>query len=131
MENCIFCKIVKKEIPATIVHETDEVLAFLDINPVREGHVLVIPKTHHEWMDTTPDELLSTSMIEAKRLMQAMKKGLGAEFVSVAIVGTDVPHFHIHLIPRHMSDGLHGWPTTKYKDGEQNGVAEKIKQSLK
>jgi diadenosine tetraphosphate (Ap4A) HIT family hydrolase len=74
MENCLFCKIVRKEIPATIVHEDDTTLAFLDIHPVTEGHTLLIPKEHHPWMQETPDALVGETFIQASKLMQKMKE---------------------------------------------------------
>lgn len=130
MENCIFCKIIKKEIPATIISESENSISFLDINPVRKGHALVIPKDHHPWIDETPDETLSFVMIEAKKIIKAIKKGLGADFVSVSVIGTDVPHFHVHLIPRMINDDLRGWPTQKYGEEESKIVSEKIRENL-
>ncbi len=100
MENCLFCKIVRKEIPATIVHEDDTTLAFLDIHPITEGHTLLIPKEHHPWMQETPDALVGETFIQASKLMQKMKEKHSCDFVEVKVVGIDVPHFHVHLIPR-------------------------------
>ncbi len=103
MENCLFCKIVRKEIPATIVHEDDTTLAFLDIHPITEGHALLIPKEHHPWMQETPDALVADTFIRASKLMQKMKEEHSCDFVEVKVVGIDVPHFHVHLIPRKIS----------------------------
>ena len=127
--NCIFCKIAKKEIPSNLVFENNEVFAFLDINPVSDGHILVIPKAHYEKMTDTPDELLAKLFVECKKLMIAIKKTLNADYVAVSVVGVDVPHFHIHLIPRKHDDGLAGfWPTKKFTDGKL--ISEKIKKAL-
>jgi histidine triad (HIT) family protein len=127
MENCIFCKIIKGEIPSAKVYEDDKVFAFLDINPVIHGHTLVIPKSHHQMMQDVPDELLAYCYVQAKKLMIKMKAALGADYVTVSVVGLDVPHFHIHLIPRYYDDGLAGfWPTKKYRGGEMQAILEKL-----
>lgn len=127
--NCIFCKIARKEISSSLVFENEDIFAFLDINPVSDGHVLVIPKAHYEKMTDTPDELLTKLFIECKKLMSAIKNALKADYVAVSVVGVDVAHFHIHLIPRKHNDGLAGfWPTHKLINGEQ--IGETIKKAL-
>ena len=130
--NCIFCKIIKKEIPATIIHEDGVSLSLLDINPVHEGHVLVIPKEHHASLLETPNHLVEALFVKAKSLIEPIRKGVGADFVVLTVVGTDVPHFHIHLIPRFKNDGLAGfWPATKYESAERmQEIAQKIKNNL-
>jgi len=77
-ENCIFCKIVKKEIPASIVHEDDFSVSFLNINPVNEGHLLIIPKQHFPYMLDVPDDILEKLFLKAKQLMSAVMKGSDA-----------------------------------------------------
>jgi histidine triad (HIT) family protein len=126
MENCIFCKIIKKEIPCEKVYEDETFLAFLDIEPVMDGHLLIIPKEHVVWMQDANDEIISGIFKLAKKLMRALKKSLNCDYVSVAVVGKDVPHFHVHLNPRLLNDNLPVWPTKKYKDGEMSKVAKKI-----
>lgn len=131
MSDCIFCKIIAGEIPAEKVYEDDKVLAFLDINPVTPGHTLIIPKEHHQMMVDTPDELLCYCFAKAKELMIKIKESMGADFVTVSVVGLDVPHFHIHLVPRKFSDNLANfWPTTKYADDEIQKIADKIKKTI-
>jgi histidine triad (HIT) family protein len=130
-ENCIFCKIALKEIPSSIVYEDDKFFGFLDIKPVSNGHSLLIPKEHHVWMHETPDELISGAFITTKRLMNAMLKSLGCDYVQLSIVGKDVPHFHIHLIPRYFNDSLQMWPTHTYmSDDEMKDYSSKIKNAL-
>lgn len=129
--NTIFGKIIRGEIPATKVYEDERCLAFLDIHPVAKGHLLLIPKEHYVWMQDVPDELLSYLFATTKILMKAMIAGVSCDYVQISIVGKDVPHFHIHLIPRTLDDALHGWPTVPYKEGEMNAFAEKIKSGLK
>ena len=128
--NCIFCKIAHHETPANIVYEDENFLAFLDINPVRKGHLLLIPKDHYPWMQDLPDALLSESFILVKKLMVALKQALSADYIQVSVVGKDVPHFHIHLMPRNFDDGLHGWPTRTYEGTEMETITEKIKSAL-
>jgi len=125
--DCIFCKIIKGEIPSAKVYEDDKILAFLDINPVNYGHTLIIPKEHHQMMPDVPDELLAYCYVKAKELMIRMKPALEADYITVSVVGLDVPHFHIHLIPRYYDDGLAGfWPTKKYGSGEMEATLEKL-----
>lgn len=130
MENCIFCKIVKKKVPADKVYEDENFLVFLDIEPVSEGHLLIIPKNHVVWMQEADDKTISEIFKLTKKLMLSLKKGVGCDYVSVSVVGTDVPHFHIHLIPRYFNDGLTKWPNKKYKEGEANMLAKKIISAL-
>lgn len=128
---CIFCKIVNNEIPADKVYEDDKIVAFLDINPVTPGHTLVIPKAHHEMMVDTPDELVPYIFIQCKKLMKDLKVAMEADFVVLSVVGIDVPHFHVHLIPRKHGDDLANfWPTEKYAEGEAGEIAEKIRNNI-
>lgn len=101
MNNCIFCKIINKEIPTNFTYEDNNFVAFLDINPIKEGHTLLIPKEHHRWMQDTPDEIIQNIFVVAKKLMQKLIEDRKCEFVKVEIIGKDVPHFHIHLIPQY------------------------------
>jgi len=131
MPECIFCKIIAGEIPAAKVYEDEKILVFLDINPVNYGHVLIIPKEHYQTMIDTPDELVAYIFTKAKELMKVIKTAVNADFVVMSVVGVDVPHFHVHLVPRFKNDGLAGWwPTKKYGENEMAEYAEKIKLSL-
>lgn len=131
-EDCIFCKISKGEIPAEKIYEDEIILAFLDINPVNPGHVLVIPKEHSPWFYDVPDNILSHLITNSKKIAAAIKKSLKADYVALSVVGIDVPHFHLHLIPRYFNDGMANfWPTKKYKKNESKEYAEKIQQELK
>lgn len=112
MKDCIFCKIVNKEIPANIIYEDLDVIAFLDINQTTKGHALVIPKEHHETYLGTPRNLMHAVMDVAQRLGQAQMKMLLARGVNILInnypsAGQVIPHFHVHVIPRYdKTDGL-------------------------
>ncbi len=127
-KNCIFCKIIKKEIPSSVIYEDDNFLGFLDINPVTNGHSLLIPKDHYEWIHDTPDDLLANSSFVSKKIIKKMIKSLPCDYVQVTIIGKDVPHFHIHLIPRLLKDNLPEYKTFKYKsNNEILEIVEKIK----
>ena len=132
MENCIFCKIIKKEIPTDIIYEDKNFMAFLDIKPVNPGHALIIPKEHYKTILDTPNNTISKIFIKSKQLMSSIKKATKADYVVLSIVGLDVPHFHIHLIPRYFNDGMSNfWPTKEYKENETKGIANKIKEMIR
>jgi histidine triad (HIT) family protein len=130
MENCLFCKIAAHEIPAEIVCENDQTLAFLDIKPVNPGHVLVIPKEHYDDFVSTPLETLNEVMATAHRVIPAVLAATGAPNFNIMAVGEDVRHFHLHVIPRRPSDGLKHWPTQEYASGEITQIAQKIRSGL-
>ena len=128
--NCIFCKIVEKKIPCAKVYEDKKFLSFLDIQPVSDGHLLIIPKKHIVWMQEAEDEVIAKIFQLSKKLMLAIKNGIKCDYVQVSIVGKDIPHFHIHLIPRYLKDNLPQFQTKKYQDGESSEVAKKIIQAF-
>jgi len=133
MSETIFSKIITREIPATIVYEDDLMIAFLDIAPISKGHTLLVTKEQHAWMDEAPDELIGKIFIQAKRIIQAMKQGIPCDYVQLGVVGVDVPHFHIHLIPQMFTDEIA--PIFKRKEPYLNNVekdlfANKIKDAL-
>lgn len=129
--NCIFCKIVNKEIPAEMVYEDDGVMGFLDIRPVNFGHTLLIPKEHYAMIDDFPDEMIGPFFAKAKYLMRIIRKAMNADFVALSVVGVDVPHFHLHLIPRRHNDGLAGfWPLKEYGEGEKKETGRKIRSAF-
>lgn len=98
MDDCIFCKIIAGEIPCYKVYEDDLFLAFLDINPRNLGHTLLIPKKHSRWVDDVqPYDLYWQT---AKKISTAIQKVTNCATVSKVVIGLDVPHAHIHLIPR-------------------------------
>ena len=107
MENCIFCKIANNEIPSTKIYEDENFLAFIDIKPVSDGHLLIIPKQHIVWMQDSPDETIAQIFILTKKLMLAVKKALKCDFVQMSVVGEEIPHFHIHLIPQQFIAHVH------------------------
>ena len=95
--NCVFCKIIKKEIPSYVVYEDDNFLAFLDINPKSPGHVQVIPKEHYRWVWDVPN--CSEYFEIAKKVALAQRKAFNTDFILSRIMGVEVPHAHIWVFP--------------------------------
>ncbi len=102
----IFSKIVKGEIPSYKVAENEHYYAFLDINPLQKGHTLVIPKKETDYIFDLPDEELAGLTVFAKRVAKAIGKSLPCQRVGMAVLGLDVPHAHIHLVPLNGGDDL-------------------------
>jgi histidine triad (HIT) family protein len=117
--DCIFCKIVKGELPSIKVYEDVEFLAFMNIYPASKGHVLIIPKNHIAWMQDADDATVSKTFIIAKNLMTKIKAALFCDYVQVSVLGEEVQHFHVHLIPRHHKDGLPTWTPVSYDSTEE------------
>ena len=134
--DCTFCRIVAGDVPATIVAETPETLAFLDHRPLFPGHTLVITRAHVETLRDLPDDLLGPFFAEVQRLSVAVQDGMRAQGTFVAennVVSQSVPHLHVHVVPRNRKDGLRGffWPRTKYADDdEMEAAAEAIRTAL-
>ncbi|MDR3251796.1 MAG: HIT family protein [Tannerella sp.] len=127
----IFSRIVAGEIPSYKIAEDDEFYAFLDINPVKKGHTLVIPKAETDYIFDIGDDTLGRMMIFAKKIAKAMETAIECKRIGVAVVGLEVPHAHIHLIPIvKESDMLFGNPKLKPDQGEMKAIAEKIKANL-
>ena len=135
-DDCIFCKIVKGEIPCAKVYEDDEVLAFLDITPIKKGHTLVIPKAHAKDLLEINSQLLENLMLAVQKIAKAVMGATGATAFNLGAnngtaAGQLVPHFHFHVIPRHENDGLEHWKGNQYQEGEMANFAEKIRENLK
>jgi len=131
MPDCIFCKIAEGKIPSYKIYDDKNFFAFLDINPLNKGHVLLIPKKHYRWVwDVKEIGLLFET---AQKIANAIKKAFSTELVISMVVGEAVPHAHIHLIPRFENDG-HGSildfkNVKKFSEKEMNEFAEKIKSA--
>lgn len=103
---CIFCSIVKKEIPSTVVYEDETLLAFLDNQPATKGHTLIIPKQHFDYLDDCPEEILAKMIGLAKKIAQQYKTDYHATSYNLLLnsgeqSGQAVKHIHLHLIPRY------------------------------
>jgi len=122
-DGCIFCAIVAGEAEAEIVHSDELAVAFLDQRPLFHGHVLLVPRDHHETLADLPADQVGPLFELVQRMSVAVRDGMGAKGSFVAMnnkVSQSVPHLHVHVVPRTKGDGLRGffWPRTKYK-GEQ------------
>lgn len=137
MENCIFCKIVRGEIPCAKIYEDSEILAFLDIMPVNKGHTLVIPKEHHETLVDIPAEKLKGLIGELYKITGAVVSATKADGFNVfmnnkKVAGQEVPHAHFHIVPRFEGDGISNkWPHKKYEEDEMQQYQSKIQNFLK
>ena len=135
-DNCLFCRIVSGEVPATLVYEDINSIAFLDHRPLFHGHSLLVPRKHVETLVDLPPELVGPLFDATQKLAAGVEKAMEAEGSFVAInnrVSQSVPHLHIHIVPRRRKDGLKGffWPRTKYKDEtEMKVVQRKIAAAL-
>ena len=109
-EDCIFCRIVDGDIPARVVRETEQTVAFLDANPLAAGHTLVVPKDHYPRVGDMPREVADAVFGEAYELVPRVERAVDADAVTVGVndgeaAGQEVPHVHVHLIPRFSGDG--------------------------
>ncbi len=134
--DCIFCKIVAGEIPSAKLYEDEHVLAFMDINPLAEGHVLVIPKVHYETLDEMSADDVAALTRCLPGLVRAVRSAVHADGLNVLqnngrVSGQVVMHVHIHLIPRVPGDGLgYRWPAGKYAEGRLDAVREMIAKEI-
>jgi histidine triad (HIT) family protein len=99
MENCIFCKIIKGEIPAVKIAEDEKYLIFLDMKPINPGHLLVIPKNHTDYIFDLNDKEYSELMLKAKEIARKLKNKMKSKRIGMVVEGFSVPHVHIHLVP--------------------------------
>lgn len=134
--SCQFCAIAGGSVPAHVVLDEPDVVAFLDARPVFKGHVLVAPRDHvHTLLDVSA-ELMPVLMGAAQRIAAAVVTGLGSQGSFVAmnnVVSQSVPHLHVHVVPRTKGDGLRGffWPRTRYADdAEAEGYAARLRDAL-
>jgi histidine triad (HIT) family protein len=134
--DCKFCVIAAGELDATIVHEGDATIAFLDNRPLFPGHVLLIPRDHHETIEDLPPALVEPLFAEARRMAGAVRRAMASEGTFVALnnrVSQSVPHLHVHIVPRNRKDGLRGffWPRNPYEDeAHVAATAEAIRAEL-
>jgi len=128
----IFSKIISGEIPAYKVAESNEFLAFLDISPLAEGHVLVIPKEEVDYIFDLDDETYTGLQIFAKIVATGLKQAIPCKKVGVAVIGLEVPHAHIHLIPMNRVDDMNfARPKLSFTAEELEVTAEKIRVALR
>ena len=134
--DCIFCRIIRKELPCTAVFEDDAMLAFMDIGPLAEGHLLAITKQHYANVSDVPAEVMAAVAAHFPKLGRALKVVTGATGFNVLVnegevAGQEVGHVHFHLIPRTAGDGLgYRWNPTKYVSGRMDELATRYREAL-
>lgn len=135
-ESCIFCKIVQKKAPASIIYENDKVMAFPSIRPLNEGHTLVIPKRHYAFVYEVPDEEVADMYKLAKKIAVALKKSVKADGITItqqneSAAGQEVFHLHVHVIPRYTGQRLMRFTEAKEAARTRlDEVADLIKQQM-
>lgn len=136
MEDCIFCKIIRGEIPAEIIYRDDRFIAFLDIRPINKGHVLIIPVTHAERLTDLPDDVLAAELPLARKIVTTVLDATGFTDFNLfntngASSGQEVFHHHLHVIPRREGDGLQfTLDPVSYGEGEAARLADRIRSGL-
>jgi len=134
--DCIFCKIIAGEIPCFKLYEDDTSLAFMDINPANEGHVLVIPKEHYADVLAVSNAALSSTVVTAKKIAAALDKTLGPDGMNLIqcngpAAAQSVLHFHMHVLPRRQGDGLKlNWGLEPGDMDSIGQLAERIRANL-
>lgn len=137
MPECPFCKIAKGEIPAAIVYDSKDVMAFLDIKPANPGHVLVITKGHYQILPQMPEELNAALLQVVKVIAHAQIEVLGAQGVEVlqrngSVAGQLVPHVHVHVIPRFKDDKVvDTWETVDVKEDQLKEIQQRLIEKAK
>ncbi len=138
MDNCIFCKIIKGEIPSCKVYEDDKVYAFLDIGPINPGHTLVIPKEHHVGSSSIPEDIAGRMFKVGSRIGVALKRamdydGFNLHLADGSCAGQVVMHAHLHVVPRGVEDNFRwNWRQTPYEsDAARSEAAAKIAEKIK
>jgi len=127
----IFTKIIKEEIPCYKIAENNDYFAFLDIHPTSKGHTLVIPKIQNDYIFDLSDEQLCGLILFSKKIAKALKKAIPCERIGIKVIGLEVPHTHIHLIPiRVEGDMNHGKKILKFTPEEYEEIANKIRSVI-
>lgn len=130
--DCIFCKIVKGDLPSNLVYEDDLIMCFLTIEPINEGHVLIIPKSHYLDTDEIPTEVVTSMMVLSKRIVKVIKEKYSPDGYSVMQNGgefNDIGHYHMHVFPRYKGDGF-GWTFSDKKHNFSQEIAKDLKIML-
>lgn len=135
MENCIFCKIVQKQIPAQVVYEDAETIAFLDIKPVNPGHTLVIPKKHHVNIFDIDEAAWKNVAATVRKVASAVQKATGGVGINLGMnnepgAGQLVMHAHVHVMPRRADDKFRLWPGKEQTPGDLQKMGDKIRQGI-
>ena len=130
--NCIFCKIVEKKLESNIVYESNNIIAFLDIDPINEGHVLIVPKKHYLDIEELPKNILEEIMELSQKTVRALKKIYNPSGYSIMQNGgkfNDIGHFHLHIFPRYQNDGF-GWKCNESTINVSKEISDKISKAI-
>lgn len=127
----IFTKIINREIPAYIISENSKFIAFLDINPLSIGHTLVVPKKEIDYFFDLDDNFLTEILLFSKKISKAIKKVTRCNRVGLSVIGLEVPHAHLHLVPlNEMNDIDFNKKKISLKDSELNDICKKIQSEI-
>ncbi len=128
----IFTKIINREIPAYIVAEDNNFIAFLDINPLTEGHTLVVPKREEDYVFDLPDQDVAGLFVFAKRVAQSIERVVPCKRIGLSVIGLEVPHAHIHLVPLHSTNDINfSKPKLTFTKEHYLALAQKITAAFK
>ena len=130
--NCIFCKIANKKIESNIVYESNNIIAFLDIDPINEGHILIVPKEHYLDIEELPADILNEIMELSQRIVKALKETYKPDGYSIMQNGgkfNEIGHFHLHIFPRYQNDGF-GWKCIENEINVSQEIASNIRKLL-
>ena len=136
MSDCIFCEILKGNSPASYTYQDDTVVAFMDVQPITHGHMLVVPRAHAVLMSELEDSVAMRSFRVARQLGSIVRKTLGAAGVNLFVADgeaafQDVPHFHVHVIPRYPKDGFGLTFPAKYGQPPSRAELETIAEAIR
>lgn len=130
--NCIFCKIANKKIESNIVYESNNIIAFLDIDPINEGHILIVPKEHYLDIEELPADILNEIMKLSQRIVKALKETYKPDGYSIMQNGgkfNEIGHFHLHIFPRYQNDGF-GWKCIENEINVSQEIVKHIRKAL-
>ena len=133
---CIFCSIINKEIPASIIYETENVISFLDINPMTKGHSLVVPKNHFKSLEDIPENIWNELLIAFRKISNAIKKGLNATGYNILLnqgktSWQEIEHIHFHILPSYPDSRFYKTINhINYEEGEIKKIQNLIKENL-
>jgi histidine triad (HIT) family protein len=126
----IFTRIINREIPCHLIAETEDYIAFLDVRPLAKGHTLVIPKAEIDYVFDLPDDILQGLMVFSKKVAQAIKSVISCEKIGVAVIGLEVAHAHVHLVPiRAVGDINFSNPKLELSTEELSAIAASIRSA--
>ncbi len=134
--DCIFCKIVADEVPSAKIYEDENILSFLDVGPLSDGHTLIIPKQHIEKMDECPADIMAKIAEKLPMIAGAVVGAMNCDGFNLLCnrgrpAGQLVDHLHFHIIPRNEGDGVFDkWPSYEYPEGKMQELAEKIRENF-